>query len=243
MIRWLCAIFLSSSFVFSFHKFPDWQQKTENMVLKKEGFLLTLLPIIEQENQKILKERAFVETFFEKEFLSKTKKDNILKLAKLAKKYKIQKLYDKDAFLKKIDLIPPSMALAQAALESDWGRSSYAKKLNNIYGHYFFNPKSSSKNAKRFNSLNEAVASYFLNINTNEAYAKFRELRAKIRVGDINEFKGFSGLEAVKTLDAYSEMKKEYVKLLSSLINSNEFYIFDKNFMIETNKSLVLDTY
>lgn len=235
------SIFLMATFGQLFgDEFPQWHHSTQNTLLKKEGFVRTLLPIIESENQKILEEREFVAKFFENNFINsatqKHPKSDVMKLAKLAKKYKIEKMYDKNEYLSKIDTIPPSIALGQAALESSWGRSSYAKDLNNLYGHYAF--KNSNKqqgkmvNGRKirgFDSLNDAVAEYLLNLNSHSVYSKFREQRVAAK----EQNKDFDALKAIKTLTKYSELGGEYIHLLRDVILVNNYLIFDKKVSTE----------
>lgn len=203
---------------------------------KKDKFASSILPFIIEENENILNDRAFVESFFSKNFflkLSSPNKDiNIKKLAEIAGKYKINNLYDKNEYLAKLDAIPPSLALAQAILESGWGSSIYAKKLNNYYGHYVFNKNlgvkgmdvsGKSEQIRIFEDIGGSVRAYMLNLNTHLAYKEFRAAREKARKS--GEF--LSGLKAIEYLDRYSIQQGTYISRIKSVIKSNDLTIFD----------------
>jgi Bax protein len=121
-LRWF-VIFL---FTYLFAGFPDYYYKLP-IKKQKEEFKRILLPMIEVENNKILIERNQVINIFNQPFFLMNK-NNLLILAKLAKKYKIKNIYDKEEFLKKIDIIPPRLILAQGAIENAWGRSYFVKE-------------------------------------------------------------------------------------------------------------------
>lgn len=205
---------------------------------KKDRFTANILPVILEENENILKDRAFVESFFSKNFFLKLNSPhramNIKKLASIANKYKVKNLYNKDEYLKKIDIVPPSMAMGQAVLESGWGTSAYAKNLNNYYGHYVFNKRLKVKlkgksvsgkdeNIRIFESIADSVRAYMLNLNTHLAYKAFREARAEERQhGEM-----ISGLESIQYMQKYSILKNRYINMVSSIIKSNDLSIFD----------------
>jgi len=203
---------------------------------KKDRFASTILPFIIEENEEILSDRAFVESFFSKNFflkLSSPKKElNIKKLAQVADKYKINNLYDKNEYLSKIDVIPPSLAMGQAILESGWGSSIYAKKLNNYYGHYVFNKNlgvkgldvsGKSEQIRVFDDVRSSVRAYMLNLNTHLAYKEFRKARESARRN--GEFLG--GLKAIEYLERYSIQQGTYISRVKSVIKSNDLTIFD----------------
>jgi Bax protein len=137
----------------------------------------------------------------------------------------------------KVDVIPISMALAQAAIESGWGTSRYLREGNAIYGQYTFEkdrgirPERRESNEKffikRFSNLSESTRSYFKNINTHRAYADFREERKKFRMNGIK----LSGVKLVKFLTSYSERRDEYVKDVENVIQSNNFMKFDNSYL------------
>lgn len=215
-------------------EFGDEFYEIEEVTHKKEEFVKTLLPAIVAENSAILKERQFIIDYFSHDFFityeHRIGSKNHQKLAKIAKKYNIDSLYDVDEYLKKIDTIPLSLAISQAALESGWGSSEYTKKYNNLYGHYTFYTKGNShaiagkrERIRIFSTLRESIQTYMHNLNTHWAYAGFRKAREEARKG--NEH--FGGLSALKHLSRYSEIGEKYGKLLRSVIRANNLNYLD----------------
>lgn len=209
-------------------------QKITNIKKKKRAFVAMMLPKIHQENYKILKERHFIQQFFKKQlFLNSSRsRHDIQRLRDLARKYRIADLYDEALFLKRINQIPVSLVLAQGALESAWGQSRFARIANNIFGQWTYEedgvvPLHRAKNKrhkiKRFQSINHAIAAYMLNLNRNNAYKIFRNIREQRTY----EGKLFSGLEAADTMQNYSAIGKEYNEILKKMIRKNHFEAFD----------------
>ena len=213
--------------------FPSWYYNIKDVKEQKKAFSSILLPLIQKENKKILDLRKkIVEIFNDPYFLLNPKKVEFL--AKIAKIYKIKNIIDKEEFLKKIDTIPPSLALAQAAIESGWGKSRFAKEANNLFGHWEYSnnglqPKSRydhieiDYSIKIFPSIEESIAVYMRNLNRNPAYKKFRELRYKYR----KKGKKFTGLVAAETMKNYSQLHEKYVKLLKQMIKTNNWDKYD----------------
>lgn len=212
--------------------FPSWYYKINNIKQQKEAFVEILLPLIQIENQKIKKLRKEIIDIFNDPFYLLNEK-KIAFLLQVAKKYKIKQL-NKYEFLKKIDTIPPSLALSQAAIESGWGKSRFVKKANNIFGHWTYSnkglkPKSKYKHItidysiRIFPTLEDSIRAYMKNLNTNLAYKDFRELRYKYHKNN----KRFTGLIAADTMINYSQKKEEYIKLLKQLIKSHNWEKYD----------------
>ena len=206
-----------------FAGFPDYYYKLSIKQQQKE-FKNILLPMINKENQKILNEREKVIQIFNIPMFMMNKQ-NVLILAKLARKYHIKDIYDKEAFLKKIDIIPPDLVLAQGAVESAWGRSYFVRNANNMFGQWDYSGKGmiprnreagKTHTIRIFKSLEDSLAVYMRNLNRNPAYKEFRELRYKYR----KENKKFDGLIAATTLHRYSELGEEYVKILQLVIKT-----------------------
>ena len=214
-------IFLLFSISFLFAGFPKYYYELPISKQKKE-FERILLPMIEKENKKILLLRQkIVNIFNDPNFIFDTKK--IVFLSRIARTYKIKDIYDKKAFLKKIDIIPPKLVLAQGAIESGWGKSYFVRKANNIFGQWDYSsnglvPRNRDVNATHtvriFRSLDESLEVYMRNLNRNPAYKKFRQLRYEYK----KENKTFSAEVAATTLDKYSQLGYEYVKRLQRMI-------------------------
>ena len=208
-------------FSYLFSALPNYYYELSVKKQKKE-FKKILLPMINKANQKILEERNLVKSIFNQP-LSLLDWNNLAILTKLAKKYKIKDIYDKEAFFKKIDIIPSKLVLAQAALESNWGKSYFAIVGNNLFGQWDYSgrglvPKNRDENkthtVRIFASPQQSIEIYMRNLNRNPAYQEFRNLRYKFKKQD----KNLTAELAATTLIKYSELGKQYVKILESLI-------------------------
>jgi len=133
-----------------------------------------------------------------------------------------------EALLERADIIPVEMALAQAAAESGWGTSRFAVQANNLFGQWCYRkgcglvPRARNEGAthevQKFDSVNEAVATYFRNINTNHAYREVRQIRARLR----EQGKPITGLTLVEGLHRYSSRGQAYIEELKELIRYND---------------------
>ena len=134
----------------------------------------------------------------------------------------------------RVDIVPLSITLAQAAIESGWGTSRYLREGNALYGQYTYDketgiqPRDRDKGkkffVKKFLNLSESTQSYLKNINTHNAYRKLRQERGKLRMNG----ESLTGLSLAKYLENYSERKGEYVKDLIQIIRTNNFMKFDR---------------
>ncbi len=214
-------------------KIPSWYYQIKDVREQKQAFFNILRPLVEKENQKILQERKFVKKFFET-LKSNPIADNnrLAKLAALAKRYRIKDIYNEKEYLRKIDTIPVSLVLAQAALESGWGKSRFARIANNIFGEWTWGKRGivpkrrapgKTHKIKIFNSLRDSIASYMLNLNRHRAYREFRLARAMARA----KGRELSGLEAAMTMQRYSEIGRRYTRLVSSIIRKNRLHRID----------------
>ena len=205
----------------------------------KKEFVKTVLPIIINENQNILMIRSFVSELKGKlETFRTLNNKEIRKLNEIAKKYNIKhhnkhKLDLVDEILSNVDIIPNSIALAQAAIESGWGKSRFAKEYNALFGEYTYDnskgviplerENGDTHLIKAFSSYSNSVESYFDNINSHYAYADFREIRNIMRKR--NNFSNINLL--VNKLSTYAA-DKNYIKTVRQVIKTNNFSIFDK---------------
>lgn len=203
-----------------------WNKALKESVDRKQTFISLLLPLIDEQNQKIVDNREFIKNFFEKypnnDVGVKIAALDYTKLLSLASTYKIEDVFNKKEYFEKIDTIPASLILSQAALESGWGSSRISLNSNNLFGQKAFGAKkylksNDSSNVKyaAFDTIGEAVCSYMTNLNSHGAYKEFRKKRADTRVKNT----GFTGLKAAKTLKHYSETDN-YTAMLSKMIKS-----------------------
>lgn len=203
---------------------------------QKEVFIREMKVLVDKGNDEIRKDREFITNFFAKAVPGAFRglnQQNVGYLIALRNKYGIESLFDRDEYFKRIDIIPTSLALAQASLESGWGKSRFAREANNLFGHWSYSgvglmPQNRAVGKTHmiriFGSLQKSVNAYMLNLNTNDAYIVFREKRLQAR----NNGKVFGGMEAAKTMVNYSELKDEYIKMLREMIDQNNLLIYDK---------------
>ncbi|MDR3440411.1 MAG: glucosaminidase domain-containing protein [Telmatospirillum sp.] len=185
-------------------------------------FLRTLLPVILHVNDQIGADRQRLLLIRARMARGETlQADDVQWILSLADAYD-QPDADVDVLLKKVDVIPPSLALAQAIEESGWGTSRIAREQNAIFGQ-FGQGASGDWDYRNFASLSEAVASYAHNLNTHRAYREFRLGRARMRAarGEID------AVELAGTLHRYSERGDDYVSSLRSIIRANALEAFD----------------
>ena len=204
-------------------KAPEFD-KIEDVHEMKKTFFNYLLPEINKKNKEIQLLRKRV---IEKE-LSKEE------LIKLYKKYRINEVSKIDTLLEKIDIIPPSLVLSQAALESNWGRSRFAKFYHNYFGLWCFErgcgviPKKRNKGdtheVAKFSSPEKAIDFYYLSLNRNKSYEVLRKIRKNKR----SEGQIMTGLSLSEGLDNYAEIGYEYVTRIRKIIIHNELSKFDR---------------
>lgn len=191
-----------------------------------ETFVKVMLPYIESQNSKIEAVRKKLLGF--KQRLENSRpimREDREYIALLAKRYDAK---DLDDLLTKIDIIPPSLALAQAALESGWGQDSIARQANVFYGQKAWDEEGSIAGAegeryRAFETPEHSVQGYMFNLNTHPAYEDFRARRAELRA----EGEELTGLDLAPTLLKYSHLGKEYPKKVVKLIKGRDLDQYD----------------
>ena len=152
-----------------------------------------------------------------------------------------------DELIIKMDIIPASIALAQAAKESGWGTSRFALEGNAIFGQWTWNGqgiaplnRDKSKNHKilKFPILRASVKAYKNNLNTHKSYIKFRKLRNELRIKN----KRIVGLALTKTLENYAQTGSEYTKILEQIIIQNRLMDFELVRLTNSAKKRELDS-
>ena len=201
---------------------------------KKRLFFRTLAPLVLRANELITVDRkklGELKSSFEKtNTLNEEDQAWILKLAKL---YRVSAEDGQvsasliDVLWKKVDIVPVSLALAQAAEESGWGTSRFAAQGNAVYGQWTWGSNAIKPEQQRkelgnygiasFGTLQESVCAYMLNLNTHNAYASLRDKRADLRQNN----EKITGHILAGQLTKYSERGEEYVKSLRSLMDYN----------------------
>ena len=202
---------------------------------KRELFIKIILPLILDENNKIIEDRKKLFNILSKNF------NTIGERVWLKRRFKEYKIEDKDlAKLKmRMDIIPVSIAIAQAANESGWGTSRFALEGNALFGQWTWSKKGISPKNKdlnkshkvlQFQVLKASVRAYKNNINTHNAYKEFREVRARLRQED----KKIIGLDLTKYLKKYASIGEKYVVILENIIEKNSLTDFDKADLLPT---------
>ena len=216
-------------------KLPKDLNSLGNTKIKRELFIKIVLPLILDENEKITEDRKKLFKILSKNF--NTAGERVW----LKRRFKEYKIEDQDlAKLKmRMDIVPVSIAIAQAANESGWGTSRFALEGNALFGQWTWSkkgisPKKKDKNQThkvlQFQILKASVRAYKNNLNTHNAYRDFREARAQMR-----EDKGqVTGLELTKHLKNYASIGEKYVSILDSIIVKNSLTDFDDANLLPT---------
>ena len=211
-----------------FTQFPKDLDELQSTRLKKETFIKIVLPLIVAENERILADRKKLKKILKKKQTSDLEKQW---LRQKLLEYKVKK-GDMKELLYRIDIIPTSIALAQAAKESGWGTSRFALEGNAIFGQWTWSDngiapldRENNKNHKilKFPILRASVKAYQNNLNTHKSYGNFRNKRSVMR----NKNKDISGLELTETLKNYAQTGSEYTKILNQIIRQNRLTDFE----------------
>ena len=211
-----------------FTQFPKDLDEIKDTRLKKETFIKIVLPLVVAENEKILDDKIKLKKIISKKTTTEKEKSWLrLKL----REYKV-KNSDFAELNKRMDIIPVSIALAQAAKESGWGTSRFALEGNAIFGQWTWTgqgiePLNKGKHEGhkilRFPILRASVKAYKNNLNTHKGYAEFREKRATFRKRN----RSIKGLDLTDTLDRYAQTGKEYTEILEQIIKQNNLSDFE----------------
>ena len=226
-----------------FTQFPRDLDELQSTKLKKETFIKIVLPLIVAENERILADREKLSTLSKKKYTTDLEKQWIRQ--KLLE-YKVKKGNLKE-LLVRMDIIPTSIALAQAAKESGWGTSRFALEGNAIFGQWTWSgqgiaplDRESNKNHKilKFPILRASVKAYQNNLNTHKSYAKFRLKRSNLR----EKKKKIAGLELTETLSNYAQTGSEYTKILNQIIKQNRLTDFEPVRLVNSVKKIELSS-
>ena len=207
---------------------PGEIKKIENTKKRKDLFIQIILPLIIKENNNIKLDRKKLFSILNKNKNTKAEKKW------LAIKFKQYGVINKDLSTLKIrmDEVPTSMAIAQAAKETGWGTSRFAQEGNALFGQWTWTgdgirpeaaDNSSTHKVMKFKVLQASVKAYHRNLNTHSSYKEFRSVRADFR----DKKKKLDSLILSQYLDKYAETGKEYVKILQQIIRQNQLTDFD----------------
>ena len=219
-------------------KLPKDLKKIKSTNKRKDTFIKIVMPLILSENEKILEDRNKLFRILGKQ--SNTMGEKVW----LKRRFKDYDIKGEDiAELKlRMDIVPTSIAIAQAAKESGWGTSRFALEGNAMYGQWTWggegiepSKKDKEKEHKilKFPKLQSSVAAYMKNLNTHRGYSEFRDKRSKIR----EKKQEVSGLDLVDYLYNYAQTGSEYVKTLKIIIQQNNLNDFDSSILMNSSRS------
>ena len=208
--------------------------KIESIKEKKEIFIKIVLPLILRENEEIISDRKKLFRILGK--IKNTRAEKKWLKFKL-KQYRV-KNSDLSELKIRIDIIPVSLAIAQAAKETGWGTSRFALEGNALFGQWTYaadglKPEDAitgDHKVMRFNILQASVRAYKRNLNSHRVYKNFRSERAKLR----EKGEKINSLKLVKYLDKYAETGKLYTQILEKIIKQNSLMDFDQSKLLPT---------
>ena len=207
---------------------PNEIKKIENTKKRKDFFIQIILPLVIKENNYIKSDRKKLFNILNKS--KNTKAEN----SWLNSKFKQYGVVNRDLSTLKVrmDEVPVSMAIAQAAKETGWGTSRFAQEGNALFGQWTWSGEGikpseadndSTHKVMKFKVLQASVRAYQRNLNTHSSYRDFRSARAELR----DEGKKLDSIILSEFLDKYAETGKEYVKVLQQIIKQNSLTDFD----------------
>tara|TARA_B100001741_G_scaffold202001_1_gene166711 strand:+ start:3159 stop:4265 length:1107 start_codon:yes stop_codon:yes gene_type:complete len=218
---------------------PSELKQFESSKKKKDLFIKIVLPLILEENNSVKIDRKMLFSILNKN--NNTRKEKLW----LEKKFQQYGIVDKDLSTLKIrmDVVPVSIAIAQAAKETGWGTSRFAIQGNALFGQWTWSgegikPAAADSDTKhkvmKFKVLRASVRAYLRNLNTHSSYRNFRKERAIQR----DNYSKLMSLELVDFLDQYAETGKEYTKVLKKIIEQNSLTDFDDAKILPRSKKI-----
>jgi len=200
---------------------------------KKLAFFMGLLPMILLANQEIAREREEVMQIMARHRVMETRPSDQDRLEEIMVHYGLRghPLTDhriRSRLLRRVDTIPPSLVLAQAANESAWGTSRFAQLGNNLFGEWTYSagsgivpegrPEGETYEVRKFSSIYASIRSYMNNLNRNGAYAKLRQIRENLRSTN----QSVTGIALAHGLQNYSQRGEEYISEIQAMIRHNK---------------------
>jgi|TARA_B110000879_G_scaffold157524_1_gene203423 Bax protein len=214
---------------------PDFSHYTQ-VKEKKSAFFDYILPLVKHSNQLVIEDRKQLEllaaevgelSFFQRRTLIELAEDYYVDRENRSDLQVIEQLR------LRVDPVPPSLALAQAAIESAWGTSRFAVQGNNLFGQWCYKKgcglvplrrnSGTQHEVAKFDTVSESVGSYIRNINTHRAYQDLRVSRAQLRT----ERGSASGHQLAENLLEYSELREKYVHEVQAVIRINKLARYD----------------
>jgi len=197
---------------------------------RKALFFQTVLPLVVAENTRIRRQRQFLKRQFAS---GRIKPDSrtALHIRRIAKAFDVDGKINDSAFrktlLRRVDVVPPGLVLAQAATESGWGTSRFAVEGNNLFGIWTWDADQGLTPRKRrpgadhyvraYRNLRSSVHNYIMNIDTHDAYSELRQLRAFLR----HKHQSLDPSRLAVGLRLYSSRRGDYVQDIRAMIRMN----------------------
>ena len=216
------------------------RQHTPPNPIEQKEFIQSILKSAEKNNQTILKQRAHLNTLYTRAILHKEPLNYLqtIEFHHLVNAYHVKNADPNDIktwheLFARINIVPNSLIISQAIIESAWGRSRFAIQANNYFGQACFTTDCGAKPDKRdkshreveyFSGLDTSVESYMRNLNTNPAYADFREERNRLQ----QDHHPITGSELVGTLGHYSQEHQVYISHIHEIIYKFDLAKYDK---------------
>lgn len=214
------------------------QNQTLNQ--NQQSFVAFMVPKINLANQQIYNLRERIILVVDKIQQGKISQGDRRFLLSAAQAYDVANFNADDPnsvneLLRRVDIVPTSLVLAQAADESGWGASHFAKAADNFFGQHCYTegcgltPGTGAHTdfeVEKFNDAQDAINYYLYNLNTTAAYAQFREARARLRA----EGKPITGSELVPYLKSYSILGTGYIDMINSMILAHGFSQYDQSY-------------
>ena len=208
---------------------PKDLSSIEPVSRRKNIFLSSILPLVVEANLNILEDR--------KKLCKAIKVNNNQLKDEIAKKYfidlsKIEEISIDTTLKRIVDIVPVSLVMAQAAVESGWGTSRFALEGNALFGQWTWDkskgiePQNASDTkaaVRKFETLNDSIVAYMINLNTHKAYSSMRSKRKR----DCNQNNLISGYELANWMGNYAITRDEYIKTLRLVIKKNKLDLLD----------------
>lgn len=214
---------------FTLRSIPKDIGKIKDRLTRKTLFLRVMIPIIIAEQHQIRHKRKSLTLFLHSANLNPKFESRI---KQLFKEYKINQSLTLDQkkaeLLSRYDELPLTLVLAQAAIESGWGTSRFAREGNSLFGEWTFDgsgiiptgrEQGKSHRIKSFPSIQKSISSYIKNINRNNAYKELRQTRKKMRMNK----QPLNARELANNLNRYSQKGQKYVTSILNILNSKAF--------------------
>ena len=227
------------------HRWRDKYAQEVTVLTKKRLFFRALAPLVLHSNELILEDRERVQELAEQVGTAAALDDQDREwIAELAVRYGIAESTDvgrdpalMERLLRRVDIVPVSLALSQSAEESGWGTSRFAAEGNALFGQWTWGKQAIKPEQHRaalgnygiraFETPLQSVLAYMHNLNTHRAYTDLRSRRAEMRANGQEP----TGRELAETLTKYSERGEAYVKSLHTIMNANRLDPADEAYL------------